>query len=182
MFLVAGPLLIAALVIAMILEGSLWSQATQLADQVIFTKAASDSGRERGAWNALAMQSLLDTHFLGAGVGSLRASSFPIAVLASVGVPGALLFVPFLYHVLGKPIVAAEPDGLRTDVRNAARVSAFALLVVTTLAGAFVDLGLPFFVFASLATAEARSAAAFHGLAAIRPRIRLRRHSGAYSS
>ena len=145
--LLAAPPLLAALVLAAILEGSLWAQATQLFDQIIVAKAASDSGRERGAWNAVALQSFLDTSFLGAGVGSLRAASFPVAVLASVGLPGALLFLPFLYHVLAKPIRSADTDSLRADIRMAARFSAFALVFASTLAGSFIDLGLPFFVF-----------------------------------
>ena len=181
-FLLAGPPLVAALVLAMILEGSLWAQATQLVDQIIFAKASSDSGRERGAWNAVALQSFLDTHLLGAGVGSLRAASFPIAVLASVGVPGALLFVPFLYHVLAKPIRSAGADSLRADVRMAARFSSFALLLVATLAGAFIDLGLPFFVFAAMATAEPHLETVSRAFGDARLRVWRSRYSGASAS
>lgn len=158
-FLLTGPLLIGAIVLALMLQGSIWDEAVRVANETIVAKASSSSGQERGAWNALALQSFSDTYYLGAGVGSVRSASFLVAILASVGAPGALLFAPFLYHVLGKPIAAAEPDPLRRDIRMAARFACFALLVAATLAGVFIDLGLQFFVFASLCTAVERDEA-----------------------
>jgi hypothetical protein len=136
------------------LDSSLWSEVTRLVDQTVLTKAMSNSGQERGAWNALALQGFVDTDFLGAGVGSVRSASFLVAILASIGIPGALLFAPFLYHVLIKPIAKSESDPVRRDVRAAARFACFAQLLAATLAGVFIDLGLQFYLFASLCTAE----------------------------
>ena len=153
-FLCAGPPLFAAVVAAAMLDSGLWAEVMKMVNETVLAKASSDSGEERGAWNTVALSAFRDTYFLGAGVGSVRAASFPVAVLASIGAPGALLFLPFFHHVFFKPLAKAEPDAYRNDVRAAARFACFVQLVAATLAGVFIDLGLQFFVFASLAATE----------------------------
>jgi hypothetical protein len=121
-------------------------------DKTVVNKLASASGVERGLWNQQAVANFSDTHSLGAGVGSVRASSFPVAVLGNIGVIGAIAYGGFLFAVLFRrknrwtePYPAA--------CQSAARWACFAQLLGASVAGSFIDLGLPFFVFAGLACA-----------------------------
>jgi hypothetical protein len=84
------------------------------------------------------------------GTGSTRASSFPVAVLASLGVFGALTYGAFLLLLLGKPIPPTQ-DHFTRSVLLACRAACFTLLAATCVAGSFIDLGLPFFAFAGFA-------------------------------
>jgi hypothetical protein len=65
-------------------------------DRLLFNKLETDSGVERLSWNARALENLQDTFGIGAGLGSLRASNWLIATLASIGVLGAIIFIAFL--------------------------------------------------------------------------------------
>ena len=67
---------------------------------VFLDKVNSDSYRERSAWNEMALQSLRDSYYFGAGWGSVRASSFVCSLLGVVGIPGALLLVAFLVQAM----------------------------------------------------------------------------------
>ena len=101
-------------------------------------------------WNTQALLNFRETFFLGAGVGSVRASSVLAAVPASVGVPGTLVFTAFLYRVLVSPLARTLPDR-EMAVRTAARFACFAQFLAGVFAGTFMDLGLAFFVFAAMA-------------------------------
>jgi hypothetical protein len=93
-----------------------------------------------------------DTYGLGAGVGSVRASSFPIAVLGNIGALGALTYGLFLFEVLfSRRNRWAEP--FPAGCQSAARWACLAQLIGASVAGSFIDLGLPFFIFAGIACA-----------------------------
>ena len=74
----------------------IWSAALGLFDAAVSNKLDSQSGIERMRWNHFAMRNFWDTAGFGAGVGSVRASSFLVALLANTGVLGLLMFVVML--------------------------------------------------------------------------------------
>ena len=98
------------------------------------------------------MQNFYDTLGFGAGVGSLRASSFPICVLANFGIIGSLLFLVFFMTLFYGDASRGDEEG--EAYRSAARWACLAGLITATVSGALVDLGLPFFVLAGLALSE----------------------------
>lgn len=155
-----GVLLLAPAAVAALLGGiMLTPRASAAVGDVLQTmlvdKAGSESGLARAAWNTTALGNVADTYGLGTGLGSVRASSFPVAVLANTGVVGAALMTAFLVAVLcgvGRPARASRSVAA---VRSAARVACLATLMGATVAGTMVDLGLTFFAFAALACAPA---------------------------
>ncbi len=91
-----------------------------------------------------------DSSGLGVGLGTARTSSFPIAVLSNVGVPGALFFLLFTLSALVR--VPGPARTFESDVRLASRNGCLCLLVGACVAGPTVDLGLHFFILAGLAS------------------------------
>ena len=83
-----------------VLKPSVFKPVQELFDSVLFHKLDSDSGVERGSWNAQAFRVFLDTGGLGAGVGSTRTSSSVMALLSNVGLPGALFYGMFAFRAL----------------------------------------------------------------------------------
>ena len=69
-------------------------------ETVFINKVDSDSYRERSLWNTLALQTSHDSYYLGAGWGSVRASSFACSLMGNVGIPGVLLFLVFILQLL----------------------------------------------------------------------------------
>ena len=155
------PLMVIAVVAGVVLMPAARDAVTDTLTALLFDKATSQSGLERAQWNVAALRNLWDTGGLGAGLGSVRASSFPVALLANTGLPGLVLLSGFLIRLFffgdasGGPTVEA--------VRRAARTACLGLLLGATVSGAMVDLGLPFFIFAALTCARpVRAAAAAH--------------------
>ena len=146
------PLTVIAVVAGVLLMPAARDAVSDTLTALLFDKAASQSGLERAQWNAAALRNVWDTGGLGAGLGSVRASSFPVALLANTGLPGLVLLSGFLIQLFffgeasGGPTVEA--------VRRAARTACLGLLLGATVSGALVDLGLPFFIFAALACAR----------------------------
>jgi hypothetical protein len=129
---------------------SVWSAVTGLFDATVANKLASQSGIERMRWNYYAMENFWDTSGFGAGLGSVRASSFAVALLANVGVLGLLLFAVTLASALttGKTLSfddAVARAGLRACV---------ALIGAACMSAGSVDLGFIFFVFFALAASR----------------------------
>jgi len=123
-----------------------------MVDATVIDKPASDSGKERSKWNEQALTNFAETEGLGAGIGSVRASSLPIAVLGSIGAFGAATYGTFLFGVLfGRRNRWSEP--YPAACQSAARWGCFAQLIGASVAGSFPDVDLPFFVFAGLACA-----------------------------
>jgi hypothetical protein len=148
------PLLCTLFIIVLALNDAQWSYVKDLLDTLIVNKLSSDSGVERTAWNRQALTNFAETFGLGAGIGSLRASSFPVAVLASIGVIGAISYGAFLVCVLFRWQLDRHDDPLVAASQTAARWACLAYLTAASVAGSFIDLGLVFFVFAALACAE----------------------------
>jgi hypothetical protein len=150
-FMVGGPfvVLLVAIAIAMNADASRYVQT--LLDEMLLNKMNTASGMERSAWNEVAMQTFFDTFGFGAGLGSLRASSFPIALLASFGLLGTTIFGLFFISLLfSRP---AQQNGLTMQeaTRQAAKSTCIAWLITATVSSSLTDLGVPFYAFAALA-------------------------------
>jgi hypothetical protein len=145
-----GPLLLAILGLAAYLDETTWSIFYDLLNKTIFEKLSTDSGVERTAWNKQALTNFFDTFGLGAGIGSVRASSFPIAVLSNIGIFGAVTYGLFIAIVLFRPVQRGSSH-FTVSVQRAARAACFAQLIGSFIAGSFIDVGLPFFAFAGFA-------------------------------
>jgi hypothetical protein len=147
-----SPLAVAISLIVLALNDEYWLYIKDLLTTMVFNKVSTESGVERMAWNKQALMSFFDTFGLGVGIGSVRASSFLVAVLASVGIIGALTYGAFLLCVLFAPREKARQSESFSDVgQQAARAACVACLLSASVAGAFVDLSLPFFIYAGLA-------------------------------
>jgi hypothetical protein len=151
-FLVFAPLVVSLIVVSVWMDADARHTVAQLIDITIFSKLDSDSGIERASWNAQALRAFRDTMGLGAGIGSVRASSWLIAVPASIGVLGALAYGMFVACVLvGRPF--RRPDPRAGAIQSAARASCLAQILASSVAGSFIDLGLVFFALAGAACA-----------------------------
>jgi hypothetical protein len=151
-FIVATPILLLLVVVLIALNDVYWNYIENLLDTMVFNKLSTDSGIERSAWNRQAIQNFFDTWGLGAGNGSVRAASFLAAVLASLGIVGACTYGAFLICVFLGNREPASSDAYENAVSSAARSVCLAWFIASSVAGAFIDLSLPFFVFAALAS------------------------------
>jgi hypothetical protein len=146
------PLLLGITLIGVRLSPTAWRTASDMTDQTVFNKLNTSSGIERQKWNSQALINLADTDGLGGGAGSVRASSFPIAVLGNIGIFGAATYGLFLFNLLfGRR--GRWQESFPAAGQSAARWACVAQLIGASVAGSFIDLGLPFFIFAGLACA-----------------------------
>ncbi len=141
------------LVMLTMMNSALRESFTELMQATVMTKLESDSGLERMRWNAQAFEVFLATDGMGAGLGSVRASSFVIALLASVGVLGTALFCIFFGSLTFA--VLRRPNRPRVDmaVGYAALLSCVAQLLAAVISAGAIDLGLVFCISAGLACA-----------------------------
>jgi hypothetical protein len=154
LFAVGLPILCLVMGISIALNDASAAYFQNLLDTTILNKMSTDSGIERSSWNAQAMQNFYDTLGFGVGNGSLRASSFPILVLASLGVLGSVLFGLFFVAFLIPNKRAEQFESTDSAYRQAAKSACTALLITATVSGALIDLGLLFYALAALACAE----------------------------
>jgi hypothetical protein len=148
------PIVLAVVGLAIALNDSAATFVGNMADTLILNKMSTQSGYERSAWNAQALQTFFDTYGFGAGNGSLRASTFPLAVLGSLGIVGAVLFGLFLIGVFVNSRQSARLGVIELVNRDAARAACLATLISATVSGALTDLGLSFFAFAAMACSQ----------------------------
>lgn len=71
-------------------------------------KVHSRFGIERATGNWQAWSNFVDTYGLGVGLGSARASSFPLVVLSNLGLPGGLMFSAFLWRLVRRRAGAGD--------------------------------------------------------------------------
>jgi len=146
-----GGLLVAWLAVIAIFASYEYVGAVQaFLDRALFNKLDGASGVERLSWNTQAFQNFLDTGLMGAGLGSVRASSWFMATLASLGLIGTGLFALFIASVLW-PVRPSNPQDNRWAVVRALQSACIALLISACLTGATPDLGVFFFAFCGLA-------------------------------
>jgi hypothetical protein len=120
----------------------------RLFEAMVLNKSASGSAEERLYWNVQSLQAFLDTFGLGVGLGSSRASSWPVAVVSQLGIVGALLMAA-LVGVLVRDMVLPKAQGLdrRTlALVSGARAAALAGLAAASVSSGFADPGLVFFI------------------------------------
>ena len=119
----AGALLALVAITPLVITGlymmyALMPGFTDFIDRSLLNKLSSDSGIERMSWNSQAFQNFSDTLFLGAGLGSVRASNWVAAVLGTTGIVGFSLLLMFLWQMFRLPMMRMTHD---------ARLIAFAL-------------------------------------------------------
>jgi hypothetical protein len=151
-FTALAPVIAGAVLIGLHLHQPSWQVVTNMVDKTIVSKMSTESGVERGMWNQQALTNFNETRGLGAGVGSVRASSFPVAVLGNIGAIGAVTYGSFLIAVLFRR-KSRWTEPYPAACQSAARWACATQLIGASVAGSFIDLGLPFFIFAGLACA-----------------------------
>lgn len=147
---ITAPLLTIAVVLVAALNEDLWRPAFDYINLVVLDKAGSDSGVERSAWNAYAMRNVFETGGIGLGLGTVRTSSFLVALLVSVGVPGTLLYFVFAYQAL------LRHQGSFKSFEGSARLAAcngcLGLLIGDLVVSPSVDQGLFFYILAAVSS------------------------------
>jgi hypothetical protein len=134
-----------------IFEPELAERVADVFEITVLNKMQSSSGVERSSWNQQAWSNFLDTYGVGVGLGSARASSYPLVLLSNVGVIGTLFFLVFLIRLFrSNTLHHASPD--RAAVR-ASKQAIFAALISASFSGAVFDLSVLFYVFAAVAVA-----------------------------
>ncbi|KPF41894.1 hypothetical protein ACSV9I_08745 [Rhizobium sp. G187] len=150
-FLLLFVLVLPCLLLGLMLMPAIWQMITDVGVEAFSNKLGSQSGEERTAWNTLALISFLDTVGMGAGLGSVRASSFVVALLSNVGIIGTLLFLLFLYRLLRATRRLDSKHSYDFAIGMAALMSSLSQIVAAALAGTSTDLGLLFSLIAGLA-------------------------------
>jgi hypothetical protein len=143
---------------ALLLQTESGAGIASLLEATVLRKLDSTSGVERLAWNRQAFANFVDTHGLGVGLGSARASSFALVLLSNVGAIGAVLFAGFVAAVLRRSqrSSAAHPE----PVREAARQAVLAALAAAVVSWGVFDLGIAFYAFAAAASVDGEPEAA----------------------
>ncbi len=90
----------AVLVAAYALNPAAFSHIEALVDRMVFGKTSTSSFDERMAWNTVSLQALADTYGIGVGVGGTRASSWLVAVVSNLGIPGAVALFGFIAQAI----------------------------------------------------------------------------------
>lgn len=143
------------------LAPELTSELSDFIDEILLSKADSQSGRERFMWNMRAYETFLDTGGFGAGLGSARASSYALVLLSNVGAVGTLLFCLFAGSVLlarTRPRVAERKWA--SAAARAAKAGVFAALASAMVSGTVYDLGLTIYILAASVAAFTHRASA----------------------
>ncbi len=151
-FLLITLFMVPCIIMAIALIPTLWNAMSALADVTFARKLQSQSGEERTAWNTLALISFVETSTFGAGLGTVRSSSFVAALLSNVGLTGTVLFLLFLYSLL---MAAARSKLISRENRAigiAAVFASVAQIASATISGSSTDLGLLFSITAGLAS------------------------------
>ncbi|MGQ7843487.1 hypothetical protein ACUNV4_03340 [Granulosicoccus sp. 3-233] len=99
-------------------------------DSVLTNKLDSDSARERAAWAAYALGAFWETYGLGVGPGSLRGNGWASVYLGSLGLPGTVLMVAFLWVTLFASRVRSIVDREERDISLSAKTAAMTMLVM----------------------------------------------------
>lgn len=127
---------VVALLAILALAPSLLDGTMDRLNVVVLQKSKSDSYIERSYWNTQAFETFLGTYGLGAGLGSARASSWPLAVLANLGAPGLLLILGYLsFQIFARPGASGFPP----QVVTGAKFALIPLLFMGFLAGTSVN-------------------------------------------
>jgi hypothetical protein len=155
LFLFLGPFVVVFIVMSGALNETVWNTGQTIYQQAFSEKLNSDSGVERSSWNYQGLQNLIETNGLGVGVGSTRTSSWPLAVLASLGIIGTVTYLAFVLMVFfARPV----GDGQTRSFQKAVRTALITQVILASIGSPFVDLGLLFFLCAGMTMAVSEGA------------------------
>lgn len=157
---VASFLLLVTVFLAMVTYSQqVFDSLNHLVDKTIISKADSASARERSYWNYKSLQAFVETYGLGVGMGSSRASSWPIAVISQLGIVGAIMLgslLTVLFNGLGR--LRSRVDARSRAIVASVRASSLAGLLSASISGGSADPGVIFFIaVATVATVRARA-------------------------
>jgi hypothetical protein len=109
-------------------------------NEVVLRKTSSSSFAGRSLWNEVSMRAFFESWGLGVGLGGARASSWPVSVLANIGLVGAALLVAFLVHIgLGRTVSPTPTNRIMT---MGIKFSFLPGLIVGALVQTSVNIGL----------------------------------------
>jgi len=115
-------------------------------DRSLLDKLGSDSGVERMNLNFQALRNFIDTHMLGAGLGSVRASNWVAAALGSIGLPGTIIILFFYYRLFSaKPALA---DVKTQVVTLALKMGCLAFIMRSLVVHGTPNMGVLFYIMA----------------------------------
>ena len=140
------PVLLVAILGIYVAKEKALDPVVQLVDTMVIKKGQSDSAKEREYWNRRSLAALSDTHGLGTGFGSSRASSWVIAVISQLGLVGAVLMGLLTATLLRDPGSSSTHDPTALGLYRGARAAALAFLVGVSLSGGSADPGILFFL------------------------------------
>lgn len=154
--LMAIPIGALAVTILIAMRPDIVDSITGIFSGTITNKLNTDSGVERTAWNMAGLRIFAETYGLGAGTGAVRTSSFVIAVLANLGIIGAVLYTFFLWGLFRGQPERRSPlaDGESYQYAAAGRAACFIYLIAASVASSSISLGIHFYVFAGMACAS----------------------------
>lgn len=150
--LVFAPLIVVAVALAVSLHPGAAATVRDYADFIVLDKGTSDSGIERASWNTVSLQNFFDSWGVGVGLGTVRTSSFAVALLAMLGVPGVIFYGLFAGQVWARSVPVGRD--LASDLRLAARNGCIGLFLGDILVSPVIDQGLFFYVLAAVAAAR----------------------------
>lgn len=148
----AGGLL---LLLSLMLLPHIWSALSEFLGTTLLNKLDTQSGIERSLWNEQGLRVFLETGMLGAGVGSVRTSSWVVALLANTGLVGLILFIAFLASLAATALRSAAGCGETSAFAAAGAWSCFVGLIAAGLTAPDVNLNLVFIVCAAIACSPA---------------------------
>ena len=131
------------LVISLLFFQALWTGGSALVDildRLVFSKKETVSGMERLAMARNGIEVFWVSWGLGAGVGTVLANGYGPALLASVGIPGALLMVWFYWQVFFPSEVTTTREGFAR--RRAAQVFFIPSLAIAMVSSVSVSPGM----------------------------------------
>lgn len=97
--------------LAVMLTPGVFDPVMQRLDEAVLQKTDSGSYIERSAWTATSLQAGFDSYMGGVGLGSTRTSNFAVAIFASTGLVGFLLYFGFVGRLLLTPLPGDDPHG-----------------------------------------------------------------------
>lgn len=126
--------------LAALLDSSVLTYSADMVDTLIFKKMETVSYIERSRWTLTGLNAFMESYGLGVGAGSVRTSNFFANILASTGLPGALLFFAFLARLYSRH--APQRDSRDEAMIKAAKLALIPMFASLFLAGTTPDFGI----------------------------------------
>lgn len=138
---------LAAIVLLYLVNEKFLGPFADLINSMVFEKHASSSGAERAYWITRNLQSVVDTAWLGVGIGSSRSSSWIVAVLSQLGIIGTIMMGMLVWFLLvGVRGLDQTVDNKRLAIVKSTRAAGLASLLTLSISGGMADPGIIFFI------------------------------------